>query len=467
MSRRQILFAIILTVLVAVILSAIVVTAIDEVNVKIEQDCFNKLEDTSKMLANEIRITIYADRTILNAMADIIAGMEDYSTEKLSEVLHTYRFDDSFISYTSLLLPNNTMLYPDGSVQDASGVLNFTEEANKGAYISNRVQSLLDDNEMVIRHAVPVVKNGSTIYMLYAVIRLSDLAEKYKTDIYNGQAYVFIVSGDSGNFLLDTWHKTLGNIQDYTDRTPEPGYSWETFLSDLKAGRSGRLAMISETIGEVVYIKYDPIGVNNGSVMVMVPKPVALGESEAFIRHLYHKAIIVGAVMLLYMLGVTLSLLYAYKKMRKLSNEDQTTGLKNRNAYECYMADIQNRIFACLTCVFMDVNGLHEINNKHGHKVGDQMLKTVANELLLEFPYRQVFRIGGDEFVVISDEYDADACTEKMERIARQVASYNYSISYGIAHDKNVIGADIIVQEADERMLESKRAYYAENNRYR
>jgi diguanylate cyclase (GGDEF)-like protein len=171
--------------------------------------------------------------------------------------------------------------------------------------------------------------------------------------------------------------------------------------------------------------------------------------------------------MLLYMLGVTLSLLYAYKKMRKLSNEDQTTGLKNRNAYECYMADIQNRIFACLTCVFMDVNGLHEINNKHGHKVGDQMLKTVANELLLEFPYRQVFRIGGDEFVVISDEYDADACTEKMERIARQVASYNYSISYGIAHDKNVIGADIIVQEADERMLESKRAYYAENNRYR
>lgn len=186
MSRRQILFAIILTVLVAVILSAIVVTAIDEVNVKIEQDCFNKLEDTSKMLANEIRITIYADRTILNAMADIIAGMEDYSTEKLSEVLHTYHFDDSFISYTSLLLPNNTMLYPDGSVQDASGVLNFTEEANTGAYISNRVQSLLDDNEMVIRHAVPVVKNGSTIYMLYAVIRLSDLAEKYKTDIYNG-----------------------------------------------------------------------------------------------------------------------------------------------------------------------------------------------------------------------------------------------------------------------------------------
>lgn len=131
------------------------------------------------------------------------------------------------------------------------------------------------------------------------------------------------------------------------------------------------------------------------------------------------------------------------------------------------MADIQNRIFACLTCVFVDVNGLHEINNKHGHKVGDQMLKTVANELLLEFPYRQVFRIGGDEFVVISDEYDADACTEKMERIARQVASYNYSISYGIAHGKNVIGADIIVQEADERMLESKRAYYAENNRYR
>ena len=188
--------------------------------------------------------------------------------------------------------------------------------------------------------------------------------------------------------------------------------------------------MISETISEVIYLRYDPIGVNNGSIMIMVPQAVALGEGEAFIRHLYRVAAIVGAVMLLYMFGVTWSLFRAYRKVRKLSDEDQTTGLQNRNAYEKSLAEIQSRNFTSLSCVFADVNGLHEVNNKYGHKVGDQMLKTVADELLKEFLYKQVFRIGGDEFVVLGEDDDGNEYALKMERVAQQVASHDYYFSY-------------------------------------
>ncbi|MGI6731741.1 MAG: cache domain-containing protein [Anaerovoracaceae bacterium] len=225
MNRRQGIFVIILTVVVVISLSGLILTTIDDVNSQIEQDCFDKLEDTSKLLAAEIKRAIYADRTILTAMASIISSMENPSDEKLAEVLNTYRFEASFLSYTALLCPDNTMLYSDGSVRDVSETLSFSEEAAAGAYISHRMQSTLDANEAVIRNAVPVVQNGSTIYILYGVIRLSDLGEKYKTDIYDGQAHIFIVAGDSGNFLLDTWHKTLGNIEDFTDRKLEPGYS--------------------------------------------------------------------------------------------------------------------------------------------------------------------------------------------------------------------------------------------------
>jgi hypothetical protein len=54
-----------------------------------------------------------------------------------------------------------------------------------------------------------------------------------------------------------------------------------------------------------------------------------------------------------------------------------------------------------------------------------------------------------------------------MERVVRQIASHDYSTAYGIAHRENGIGADRIAQEADERMLENKRAYYAEHERSR
>lgn len=95
--------------------------------------------------------------------------------------------------------------------------------------------------------------------------------------------------------------------------------------------------------------------------------------------------------MLLYMLIITWSLVRAYRKVRKLSNEDQTTGLQNRNAYDKFLTDIQSRSFDSLSCVFVDVNGLHEVNNKYGHKVGDKMLLIVANALQQEFPFSQVF----------------------------------------------------------------------------
>ena len=332
MSRRQTIFVIILTAVVAVFLSVLIVTTIDDVNSQVEQECFEKLADTSKLLAYEIKRVTETDRTILTAMAAIISGMENPSNEKLCEVLNTYRFDASYISYTELLSPDNIMLYADSTVRDVSEMLNFTEEAAAGTYISNLMQSTLDTDEMVIR-AVPVVQNGRTIYILYGVIRFSDLAEKYKADIYDGQAHVFIEDGDTGDFLLDTWHKTLGNIDDFTDRKLEPGYSWDIVINDLKVGKSGRLAFTSETIGEVLFLRYDPTGVNNWNIMVMIPQAVAMRESEAVSRRLYGMAAIIWATMLLYMLGVTWSLFSAYRKVRKLSYEDQTTGLQNRNAY--------------------------------------------------------------------------------------------------------------------------------------
>ncbi|NLV59842.1 MAG: hypothetical protein GXY67_13930, partial [Clostridiales bacterium] len=196
MNRRQIIIVIILTAVVAVFLSVLIVTTIHDVNSQMEQESFKKLANTSKYLAHEIKKSADSDRAILTAMAATIARMENPDNEKLCEVFNTFRFDGSYISFTELLFPDNTMLYPDGMVRDVSETLDFTGEAAAGAYISNLMPSTLNADEMVIRHAVPVIHSGKTIYILYGVIRHSDLAANYRTDIYDGQAHVFIEDGD-------------------------------------------------------------------------------------------------------------------------------------------------------------------------------------------------------------------------------------------------------------------------------
>lgn len=164
MSRRQIIFIIILTVTFAVSLSVLVVKIINDVNILMENECFEKLEEISKFLATEIKRAADSDRTILTAMAAIISGMENPSDEKLCEVLNTYSFDASYISFTELLRPDNTMLYADGFVQDVSGMLNFEEEVKAGAHIftskMERVARQVESHNYYISYGIAHRENG-------------------------------------------------------------------------------------------------------------------------------------------------------------------------------------------------------------------------------------------------------------------------------------------------------------------
>ena len=144
MNKRQVTYVLILTIVVAGFLSVLIMTTINDVNRQVKQDSFDKLENASKDLAEEIKRMADSDRTILTAMSAIISGLESPSDEKVSEILNTYQFDASYLSYTEILRPDNTMLYSDASVRDVSDTLRFSEEAATGGYISNLTHSTRD-----------------------------------------------------------------------------------------------------------------------------------------------------------------------------------------------------------------------------------------------------------------------------------------------------------------------------------
>lgn len=150
-----------------------------------------------------------------------------------------------------------------------------------------------------------------------------------------------------------------------------------------------------------------------------------------------------------------------------MSITDQGTGLMNRVAYEKCLRKSDQRVIAPAACIYIDANGLHEINNERGHEAGDQLLHAVAERLREQFPRDDLYRVGGDEFVVFpapaaEAEYEA-----RMRAVSESLAAQGYSISYGIAVCEAANGLRELVREADEKMLGSKRAYYAEHNRRR
>lgn len=170
---------------------------------------------------------------------------------------------------------------------------------------------------------------------------------------------------------------------------------------------------------------------------------------------------ILGTILGTYAMKVKCQRLLFARKVAILSETDMLTGLRNRNAYEQRLHDYASLENCEIASVYVDVNGLHEINNTKGHAAGDQMLRYVGKTIQNEFGEMNSYRIGGDEFVVLLTDESEDRIRVKIEQIRKQVEKGYYHISIGCSvgntSDKNISS---LIAEAEKRMYEDKRLYY-------
>lgn len=115
--------------------------------------------------------------------------------------------------------------------------------------------------------------------------------------------------------------------------------------------------------------------------------------------------------------AVSLNLVYLYlnvqsrreKELGAAALRDPLTGLKNGTAYRYAVTETEQKIRSgsaefCVTV--LDVNYLKETNDHYGHKAGDQLIIRAGKLICDVFAHSPVFRVGGDEFVVISEGDD-------------------------------------------------------------
>ena len=97
-------------------------------------------------------------------------------------------------------------------------------------------------------------------------------------------------------------------------------------------------------------------------------------------------------------------------KMTYMATRDALTGVKNKAAYNLVIEELQTKIqygeiseFAVITC---DINDLKYMNDKFGHDFGDKYIKDAAKMMCEIFIHSPVFRVGGDEFVILLEDSD-------------------------------------------------------------
>lgn len=160
---------------------------------------------------------------------------------------------------------------------------------------------------------------------------------------------------------------------------------------------------------------------------------------------------------------------YEKEKLLYTSNTDELTRCYNRHAYETDIHALDlNQEWIYLS---LDLNGLKHVNDTYGHAAGDELIKAAADCMREVFyKYGKVYRVGGDEFVVLLDKHVNDFNT-LIQSFETKVDHWHgkfvtsMGISYGVVFSKEQTWQRVedVSKIADDRMYKSKWLYYQKN----
>lgn len=163
------------------------------------------------------------------------------------------------------------------------------------------------------------------------------------------------------------------------------------------------------------------------------------------------------------------------------NSRDTLTGVGSKYAYAKKVDDLNQRIAegdAEFAIAMIDMNNLKRINDEFGHKAGDQYIKGCSRMICDAFKHSPVFRIGGDEFIVVVQGMDYEsrhAIFQKLREDFRvsyiqeeKEAWQRYSAALGMAElSSDDTTVDLVFRRADKAMYADKTNFKKEFGSYR
>ncbi len=147
------------------------------------------------------------------------------------------------------------------------------------------------------------------------------------------------------------------------------------------------------------------------------------------------------------------------QQLEKISFEDSLSGVQNRHALNDYIE--YSKFMKNVGVVYCDVLGLKKVNDTQGHQAGDELIIRASESLKSNFRKKDIYRVGGDEFLVLCKDIDEQMFLSKVESLREDMKKNNAMMSLGAIWRESVRDADALISEADGIMYEEKRTYYA------
>ncbi len=250
--------------------------------------------------------------------------------------------------------------------------------------------------------------------------------------------------------------------------------NYDHFADDVRGSMTFSSGGVKETMC------YVPIRDTGWEIAVLIHESVILDQirgiseknlstSRNQIVFTFLAVLIFAAVLLLELRSLSKDRLDAEKETSKtfqnMANTDSLTGVRNKHAYSEYEGvlnrKIQNKEIQELAVVVCDINGLKYINDTQGHAAGDQLIKEACALICEYFKHGAVFRVGGDEFVVILQEKGYETMDEEIGKLNKKVEANIKNNGIVVSIGSSVLQPDDsqlhdVFARADHMMYERK-----------
>lgn len=147
------------------------------------------------------------------------------------------------------------------------------------------------------------------------------------------------------------------------------------------------------------------------------------------------------------------------KQLHEMSCSDQLTKIGNRYAMNEFISNIRQG--ESIGVVYCDITGLKRVNDSEGHEAGDKLICICCECIKAAFGNYSLFRIGGDEFLVLCVQIDEAELNERVQLLKRESEKNSVVIATGAVWSKNDTSEiQTVISKAEKLMYEDKSAYY-------
>lgn len=475
-NKKQLIILIVIFLLLVVVGIAYMTYMLE----RIENNTNNSIKTIVKNDASNLKTEITEQKAILQSITNEIILDNIVDNKKIFDMYERSDITSKFIRMA--------IMYEDGKTITNDGFeVNYSDEidnffSNNEIHISENRNSKIDGKPINIYSQAIELQNEKIAILL--IVETDSYKDIFSNKVFEGSGFSYIVDGEGKIVVSANADEETGNVLQNIEQMLE-GDTKEKFIENkniikenIKNGDSGTRTL--QTANGQYYMVYEPINVNDWSIVTFIPSKAIAGEVNKALFITFLVAIAVVLIILSICIYVVVLNNKKQKQLFEYAYIDMITKKWNIYYFRKKGQEIiedKNRIEVNTKqyILILDINKFKMINKSFGYKVGDIILKGISEEIEKVLGKESLIcRFSNDYFTALFN-YKADIkellneLVKNAENLKVEGNVYNLSVNIGVyqitTQDKNIseaIDKAIIAHSASKGDVFNKFSIYNE-----